>query len=88
MRQACAAARISPAVGVHALRHVWASHAVMAGMPLLLVAETLGHADTRMVERHCSYLVEDYRDEMFRKHAPSLGGTAEATNVVPMKEAI
>jgi integrase len=85
MREACKRASISPAIGVHALRHSWASQAVMGGMPLLLVAENLGHSDTRMVEKHYGHLTDDYRDEMFAKHAPRLG-TVETTNVVPMKE--
>jgi integrase len=37
-------------VSFHILRHSWASLAVMAGVPLLVVAKNLGHADTRMVE--------------------------------------
>ena len=85
MRAACKAARITPAVGVHALRHTWASQAVMGGMPLMLVAENLGHSGTKMVEKHYAHLVEDYRDEMFAKFAPRLGTTDE-TNVVTLKE--
>jgi integrase len=42
MRGACAHARITPAVGFHQLRHTWASHAVMAGVPLMVVARNLG----------------------------------------------
>src|SRR6516162_9016885 len=46
MRAACERARIAPAVSFHALRHSWASLAVMAGMPLLVVARALGHSGT------------------------------------------
>ena len=41
MREACHHARITPAVGFHILRHTWASLAVMAGMPLMVVARDL-----------------------------------------------
>ncbi|MER9421443.1 site-specific integrase [Mesorhizobium sp. M0317] len=78
MLTACAAAKIVPAVGFHQLRHTWASLAVMAGMPLMMVAENLGHADTRMVEKHYGHLTEDYRDEMIRSFAPRFGIVAPA----------
>jgi integrase len=44
-------ARIEPRITFHGLRHSYASHAVMNGVPLLVVAQTFGHADTRMVEK-------------------------------------
>lgn len=84
MLDTCEAARIEPAVGFHQLRHTWASLAVMAGMPLMMVAENLGHADTRMVEKHYGHLTEDYRDEMIRSYAPRFGVVAPG-NVVPME---
>jgi integrase len=45
--EACELAKIKP-VNFHVLRHTWASHAVMNGVPLLLVAKNMGHKDTRM----------------------------------------
>lgn len=75
MTAACAAARIAPAIGFHQLRHTWASLAVMGGMPLMLVADCLGHADTRMVERHYGHLADDFRDRTIREHAPRFGLT-------------
>jgi integrase len=52
MKEACEHAKIAPGVSFHILRHTWASLAVMAGVPLLVVAKNLGHTDTRMVEKH------------------------------------
>ncbi|MEI9414956.1 tyrosine-type recombinase/integrase [Mesorhizobium sp. Cs1321R2N1] len=86
MRDACTAAKIVPAVGFHQLRHTWASLAVMNRMPLMIVAENLGHRDTRMVERHYGHLTEDYRDEAIRNSGPRFGMTAP-TSVVPLTEA-
>jgi len=73
MRLACKRAAIEPAVGFHQLRHTWASHSVMAGMPLAVVATNLGHTDTRMVEKHYGHLAPSYVAEAIRKHAPRFG---------------
>jgi integrase len=70
MREACQHARISPAISFHVLRHTWASLAVMAHMPLLVVAKNLGHADTRMVERHYGHMAESFVTEAIRAAAP------------------
>ena len=69
MRAACAAAGISPPVGIHQMRHTWASLSVMNGVPLLVVAANLGHADTGMVEKHYGHLTEDYKDRAIREGA-------------------
>ena len=52
MKDTCSRAKITPPIGFHGLRHTWASHAVMNGVPLLVVAKSVGHAGTRMVEKH------------------------------------
>jgi integrase len=66
-------ARISPPANFHICRHTFCSHAVMSGAPLLVVAQALGHTDTRMVERHYGHLAPSYAASMIRKHAPSFG---------------
>lgn len=73
MRVACERARISPAIGFHGLRHTWASHAAMNGVPLAVVARNLGHADTRMVERHYGHLAPGYIADAIRAGAPRFG---------------
>jgi integrase len=80
MRSACQRAKIDPPMGFHQLRHTWASHAVMGGMPLPAVAKNLGHVDTRMVERHYGHLAPSYVADAVRKHAPRFG-VQEASNV-------
>jgi integrase len=84
MDRACKHARIEPAVGFHQLRHTWASHAVMGGMPLPVVARNLGHVDTRMVEKHYGHLAPSYVVDAVRKHAPRFGGL-EPSNIVLAK---
>jgi integrase len=84
MAQACQHARIEPPIGFHALRHTWASHAVMNGVPLLVVAKNLGHADTRMVEKHYGHLAPSYITDAIRAGAPKFGFTPDAS-VVPLR---
>jgi integrase len=68
--EACARAKIEPPASFHVLRHTWASLAVMAGAPLMVVARNLGHADTRMVERHYGHLAPSYIADAIRAAAP------------------
>jgi integrase len=77
MRQAYQRAKITPPISFHALRHTWASLAVMARMPLMIVARNLGHADTRMVEKHYGYLAPSYVADTIRAHAPKFGFTPD-----------
>lgn len=39
-------------VRIHDLRHTWASHAVMSGIPLTVLARILGHSSTRITGIH------------------------------------
>src|SRR5205823_13765885 len=57
----------------------WASLAVMAGVPLLVVAKNLGHADTRMVEKHYGHLAPSYIADAIRAGAPRFGDTPITT---------
>ncbi|MDQ6703763.1 MAG: site-specific integrase, partial [Pseudomonadota bacterium] len=81
MALACEAARITPPAGFHILRHTHASHLVMNGCALNVVAHNLGHADTRMTERHYAHLAPSYVAETIRKFAPEYG-TGKATKIV------
>lgn len=66
-------AAITPPINFHGLRHTWASHAVMNGVPLLVVAKNLGHTDTRMVEKHYGHLTASYVSDAIRAGAPRFG---------------
>jgi integrase len=76
MRQACERAKIEPPVGFHQLRHTWASLSIKGGVPLPIVAKNLGHADTRMVEKHYGHLDEDHVTKTIRDRAPRFGKVA------------
>ena len=57
----------------------------MADVPLVVVAENLGHADTRMVERHYGHLVQSFKDRMIEEHAPRFG-IAEESKVTAIRQ--
>jgi integrase len=61
------AAQLSEPVRFHELRHTYASHAAMNGMQLLVLAQNLGHVDTRMVEKHYGHLSDQHKREMIRQ---------------------
>jgi integrase len=84
---ACAAARIDPAVNFHSLRHTYASRLAMRGAPLAVIAKQLGHADTRMVEKHYGHLAPSYVADTVRAAFGSLG-IVDQSNVVQIAAAI
>jgi integrase len=75
---------ISPAVGVHILRHTYASHLAMKGVPMGVIAAQLGHADTRMTEKHYAHLSPNYVAQTIRANFPILN-LADESKVVPMR---
>jgi integrase len=83
MKEACEHGKITPRLSFHILRYSWASLAVMAGVPLLVVAKNLGHADTRMVEKHYGHLAPScYIADAIRAGAPRFGDTP--STIVPL----
>jgi integrase len=76
MAKTCKRARITPPIGFHILRHTWASLAIMNGVPLQVAARNLGHADTRMVEKHYGHLSTSYIADAIRAGAPRFGARA------------
>jgi integrase len=80
LRQACKGAKIAPAVSFHVLRHTYATLLLRAGAPLAVIAANLGHADTRMTERHYAHLVPGYVADTIRAAMPKLG-IIERSNV-------
>jgi integrase len=59
-------AKISPPVNFHVLRHTHASHLAMKGVGLGVIAAQLGHADTRMTEKHYAHLAPSYVADTIR----------------------
>lgn len=72
MRDTCTTASLDP-LTFHELRHTYASGLVNCGVPLVFVAQQLGHRDTRMVEKHYGHLCQSAKADAVRKLAPMLG---------------
>lgn len=62
MRKTCLLAGVEHG-GFHTLRHTYASRAVEAGVPLMIVAQNLGHADIGMLQKHYSHISDEHRRE-------------------------
>jgi integrase len=71
MRNAYTAAGLEP-LTFHELRHTYASSLINRGVPLVFVAQQLGHADTRMVEEHYGHLCETAKRDAIRSAAPRI----------------
>jgi integrase len=85
MRDACKRASIVPAVGFHVLRHTHASILAMRAVPMAVIARQLGHADTRMTERHYAHLAPNYVADTIRASFPRL--TEFRATVLPIADA-
>jgi hypothetical protein len=58
----------------------------MRGVPLAVIAQQLGHADTRMVEKHYGHLAPSYVADTARAAFGTLG-VLQPSNVVPISGA-
>lgn len=84
MREACARAGIEPVVSFHVMRHTYGSLLALQGVPLKVIAEAMGHADTRMTERHYAHLQDSYVAEQIRANLPTFGKASER-KVTPIR---
>jgi integrase len=80
-------AKIEPAATFHILRHSYASALAMRGVPMGVIAAQLGHADTRMTEKHYAHLAPNYVADTVRAALPALG-IVEARNVIKFERAL
>jgi integrase len=75
-------AGLSSDFSFHDLRHSYASMLIQAGVPIEVISDLLGHADTRITLRHYAHLVDSVRQDAVAK-LPSFG-MEPATNVVKL----
>jgi len=66
------------------LRHTYASHLAMNGIPLPVVAANLGHTDTRMIDKHYAHPEKSYIEDSIRANAPTSGAMSRS-NVIPIE---
>lgn len=64
-------AKIEPAATFKILRHTYASNLAMQGVPLGVIAKQLGHADTRITEKHYAHLCPNYVADEVRRALPA-----------------
>lgn len=81
MKDACKTAKITPAISFHILRHTYGSRLAMRGAPMGVIAQQLGHADTRMTERHYAHLAPSYVSDVVRSLLGSIGVPVPVDNV-------
>jgi len=74
-------AKIDPAATFHTLRHTYGSALAMKGVPLQVIAEVLGHADTRITNKHYAHLMPSYVADTIRANLPDFG-KFKADNVI------
>jgi integrase len=84
MLEACGRANIKPEVSFHVLRHTHGSALAMKGVPMGVIAAQLGHADTRMTEKHYAHLAPSYVAETIRANFPELGIGSD-TNIAVLR---
>jgi len=83
MAEACTAAELE-SLTFHELRHSYASMLVNKGVPLAYVAAQLGHADTRMTEKHYGHLAPSALADAIRAAMPNMG-LMEPQKIVDLK---
>lgn len=83
--EASAKAEIEPPVTFHILRHTHGSLLAMNGTPMGVIAAQLGHADTRMTEKHYAHLAPSYVAQTIRNNFPTLD-ICEAGEIIPMRK--
>jgi integrase len=83
IKKASGIAKIDPAATFHTLRHTYGSALAQNGVPLQVIAEALGHADTRITSRHYAHLMPSYVADTIRANLPDFG-KFEGDNVVGM----
>ena len=81
LEEASRRAKLDPPATFHILRHSYASALATKGVPMGVIASQLGHADTRMTEKHYAHLSPSYVADTIRAALPAFGG-GEKSNVV------
>ena len=81
--KAASIAKVEPAATFHILRHTYASTLAMLGVPMGVIAAQLGHADTRMTEKHYAHLSPSFVADTIRAALPRTGAPS---NVIELHQ--
>jgi integrase len=83
MALACEAGNVIPRATFHDLRRTYGARLALAGVPMAVIAQALGHKDERITRRHYAHLSPSYVADTVRQHAAGLGIVpVEAVKVV------
>jgi integrase len=85
MREACENGKV-PSTGFHILRHTYGSRLAMAGVPIAVIAEALGHSDERITRKHYAHLSPSYVRDAIRAGLGTMG-VFEMSIVSPIRKA-
>lgn len=85
---ACEAARITPAISFHVLRHTYATRLASRAVPLMVIAAQLGHSDIRMTTRHYAHAAPSYVADTVRAAFESYGFAAGGNETVTAIRAV
>ena len=80
MKAACKDAEITPEINFKALRKTYGQLLAMNNVSLKVIAELMGHSDTRITEKHYAHIYQSHIDKDLRDNLPDFG--FEKTNVV------
>ncbi len=84
IQEACAAAKIAPAVSFHILRHTFASRLAMRGVPMSVIAAALGNTEA-ICARHYAHLSPSYVADTIRQAAGDMGIVPGEAKVMPLR---
>jgi integrase len=84
IEEASKIAKLDPPATFHILRHTYASALAAKGVSMRVIADQLGHSDTRMTERHYAHLAPSHVADVIRAALPGLG-IMEPTNVTSVR---
>ena len=82
--KACQQAKIEPVISFHILRHTYGSLLASRGVPLQVIAELLGHSDTRITSRHYAHLMPSFVADTLRANLPTFDNSKPDGKVVSM----
>jgi integrase len=82
---ACKLAKILPAISFHVLRHTYGSILASKGVPLQVIAELLGHSDTRITSQHYAHLMPSFVSDTLRANLPMFIKEEKKINIIKVR---
>ncbi|WP_225008823.1 tyrosine-type recombinase/integrase [Novosphingobium percolationis] len=73
MTLACEAGNVTPPAAFHDLRRTFGARLALAGVPMAVIAQALGHKDERITRKHYAHLSPSYVADTVRQHTAGLG---------------